>query len=44
MICSYLITELGFELDTAINAFESARGHKIENARKWLLDEFEKSE
>lgn len=39
MICSYMVTELGIDVETAINTFEKARGHKIENAKKWLCED-----
>lgn len=41
MICSYMVTEMGIDLETAVERFEAGRGHPIENAKRWLYKEAE---
>ncbi|KAE9553438.1 hypothetical protein FO519_003351 [Halicephalobus sp. NKZ332] len=36
LICAYLVERQGWKMKDAINAFEKARGHKIETSREKL--------
>jgi hypothetical protein len=34
-----MVTENNIDVESAIKSFESARGHEIDRARKWLRDD-----
>uniref|UniRef100_A0AC34Q9J2 Tyrosine specific protein phosphatases domain-containing protein n=1 Tax=Panagrolaimus sp. JU765 TaxID=591449 RepID=A0AC34Q9J2_9BILA len=38
LICAYLVERMGWQMKNAIEAFEKARGHKIETSREKLAE------